>query len=185
MLNPDTEVGLDVVDHLIAELMGDDSIGVIGPRLELEDGTFDHAAKRNSPDALSAFRYLLGKRLNIDLKSSYTAPAVPEYGRGDVDAVNGAFMLMRRSVLLDVGLLDETYWMYGEDLEWCRRFRSRGYRVVYDGRVTAMHAKGGSSGKIRAPRTNWHFHWSMWRYFISDESRLPLPTCRLPLMNSG
>ena len=56
---------------------------------------------------------------------------------GEVDAVNGAFMLVRREALEHVGLLDEGYWLYMEDLDWCRRFWDRGWKVVYDGTASA------------------------------------------------
>ena len=48
-----------------------------------------------------------------------------------MDAINGAFMLLRRSAVDNVGLLDEQYWMYGEDLDWCYRFWARGWKVLY------------------------------------------------------
>jgi GT2 family glycosyltransferase len=70
-------------------------------------------------------------------------------------------MLVRRSALSTVGGLDESYWMYAEDIDWCVRYRDAGWRVVYDGRVTALHVKGASSGKRRSLRLNYHFHRSM------------------------
>lgn len=174
VLNPDTEVTGPVLRHLMQRMNDDCTIGVIGPRLVDSAGRFDHAAKRNSPGPVAAFLHLAGRALHRDLGSDYLAPQVGETESGEVDAVNGAFMLMRRSDLDRVGLLDESYWMYGEDLEWCRRFRNLGLRVVYDGSVTAIHHKGGSSGAVRAPRTNWHFHTSMWRYYRTEPRREPL-----------
>ncbi|MBC2931653.1 glycosyltransferase family 2 protein [Nocardioides sp. zg-1228] len=183
VLNPDTEVTAPMLRHLVQRMKSDPTIGVVGPRLVDALGRFDHAAKRNSPGPAAAFRHLAGKILNRDLGSDYLAPQVGETESGDVDAVNGAFMLMRRSDLARVGLLDESYWMYGEDLEWCRRFKACGLRVVYDGSVTAIHHKGGSSGAVRSPRTNWHFHASMWRYYNTESQAEP--TLRRVLVASG
>ena len=73
-------------------------------------------------------------------------------------------MLVRKSAMDLVGLFDEGYWMYAEDLDWCTRFRNAGWRVVYDGRVTAFHIKGGVAG-IRSLRLNYEFHRSMARYY--------------------
>ena len=139
-------------------------IGVVGCRLLTADGTLDHAAKRSIPDPWTAARYfalrLVGRR-----GSSYLAPEVDPLGTGDVDAVNGAFMLVRTSAMHEVGYFDEAYWMYGEDLDWCVRFRAAGWRVHYDGTVTAQHLKGGAAGGTRPLRLNYHFHKSMQLFY--------------------
>jgi len=160
LLNPDTEARWSTIEYLIEQLENDRTIGMIGCRLLLEDGSFDHAAKRRVPSPVHAMQYFVSRILGRK-SGQYLAVDVPETGTGDVDALNGAFMLVRRAALDDVGGLDETYWMYGEDLDWCVRFRKAGWRVVYDGRVTALHVKGGTSGKRRSAKLNYHFHRSM------------------------
>jgi len=77
---------------------------------------------------------------------------------------------VRREALEDVGLLDEGYWLYMEDLDWCRRFHEHGWKVVYDGRVTALHSKGGTSGKHRRLRQNVAFHRGMGRFYRKFEA---------------
>lgn len=104
---------------------------------------FDHAAKRSIPTVADAVRYFRpGAR-----DSGYLAPDVDEHGVGRVDAINSAFMLVRRAALVEVGMLDEGYFIYGEDLDWCARCRSAGWEVVYDGRVTTLHVKGATAGE--------------------------------------
>jgi len=171
LLNPDARLRAGVIDHLLSVLNSEPSIGVIGCRLITSAGEFDHAAKRNLPSPTDAAKYFLGRAIGRSL-SNYTAPSVPEIGVGDVDAINGAFMLVRASAMAEVGLLDETYWMYGEDLDWCTRFRNAGWRVVYDGRVTAVHFKGATAG-IRSWKLNYEFHKSMAIYYkkFSRDSR--------------
>ncbi|WP_081488265.1 glycosyltransferase family 2 protein [Patulibacter medicamentivorans] len=176
VLNPDTELRPNVLDHLIAELERHPEAGVIGCRLERLDGTFDHAAKRSFPTPLGAIEHFTAKlRPGGERRPlQYHAPHVEERGTGTVDAINGAFMLIRREALVAVGLLDERYWMYAEDLDWCRRFAQAGWQVRYDGRVTAIHVKGGVSGSRRSLRTNWHFHRSMGRFYRKfDAGRSP------------
>ena len=93
-----------------------------GPRLELEDGSFDHASRRSFPTPLSALGHFtgLGRREGASgALADYRAPAVES---GPVDAINGAFMLIRRAALEQVGAFDERYWMYMEDLDLCYRF---------------------------------------------------------------
>ena len=77
----------------------------------------------------------------------YTVTHLPADGTCDVGAINGAFMMVRREVLERVGLFDESFFMYGDDLDLCLRMGRAGYRVVYDGRVQMTHLKGLSVGK--------------------------------------
>lgn len=67
--------------------------------------------------------------------------------QADIDAVVGAFMLMRAKALDRAGLLDETFFMYGEDIDLCYRIKQLGWRVVYYPQVTVLHLKGTSSSK--------------------------------------
>ena len=168
LLNPDAEVREGVLDHMLTLMEERAEIGMSGCRLEQPDGTFDHAAKRSFPTPLSALAHFTGVgrggKAGVAL-AQYRAPGVGEFGKGEVDAVNGAFMLARREAVADVGLLDEGYWLYMEDLDWCRRFHQAGWKVVYDGSVTALHAKGGAAGKHRRVRQNVAFHQGMARFY--------------------
>jgi N-acetylglucosaminyl-diphospho-decaprenol L-rhamnosyltransferase len=161
LLNPDTEIWQGVLDAMSAFLAEHPRAGVAGCRLVRRDGSFDHAAKRSIPSAGDALRYFMPGRW----RSGYLAPDVPERGVGAVDAVNGAFMLMRGEALREVGLLDEGYWMYGEDLDWCTRVRRAGWDVLYNGRVTTLHLKAATSGTHRRLRQNVAFHRSMGRFY--------------------
>jgi hypothetical protein len=94
--------------------------------------------------------------------SQYRAPATES---GPVDAVNGAFMLIRRRALDEVGLFDEGYWMYMEDLDLCYRFKQAGWLTWYEPSVKIVHIKAGTSGKYRRPRLNYAFHYGMFRFY--------------------
>jgi GT2 family glycosyltransferase len=173
VLNPDTELREGVLDHLMDLLDREPDAGMAGCRLVRLDGTFDHAAKRSFPTPLAAlahFARIGGGDGAQGRLGQYRAPGVDEHSLGDVDAVNGAFMLVRREAMDEVGLFDEGYWLYMEDLDWCRRFHERGWRVLYDGRVTAVHVKGGTAGKRRAWRQNVAFHRGMGRFYRRYES---------------
>lgn len=168
LLNPDTEARPGALDHMLLKMMLDDRIGMSGCRLVRRDGTFDHAAKRSFPTPLAAVAHFtkIGRRSSAGARlGQYRSPQVPERGVGPVDAINGAFMLVRREAVEQVGLLDESYWMYGEDLDWCYRFHQHGWRVIYDGRVEFVHVKGGSSGNHRRLRQNYAFHAAMARFY--------------------
>lgn len=168
VLNPDTELRAGVLDHLLDRMDSDPTIGMCGCRLVQRDGTFDHAAKRSFPTPAAALAHFTGIGRRADASeglAQYRAPEVGEHDVGDVDAINGAFMLVRREALEQVGLFDEGYWLYMEDLDWCRRFHEHGWRVVYDGRVTALHVKGATAGAYRRPRQNIAFHRGMGRFY--------------------
>lgn len=176
LLNPDTEVGEGALERLIQVMHERPDVGLAGPRLVKPDGTLDHAAKWTfdpspGPLALGALAHFvrLGRRdwLGGSL-SRYRAPAVPEHGAGHVDALSGACMLARRDAIAAVGLLDESYWLYIEDLDWCYRFRQHGYRVWYEGTVDVLHVKGTTAkggGRHRTPRANLAFHRGLGRFY--------------------
>jgi GT2 family glycosyltransferase len=175
LLNPDTELTEGALDRALATLAERPEVGVVGVRLVKPDGTFDHAAKRSFPTLLGAVGHFTGLgrsdgRLAARL-GQYRAVDVDEHGAGEVDAVNGAFMLVRREAIDAVGLLDEAYRMYGEDLDWCLRFKRAGWTVFYDGRASVVHVKGAVSvtqrGRSRHRRlaTNIAFHRAMGRFY--------------------
>jgi N-acetylglucosaminyl-diphospho-decaprenol L-rhamnosyltransferase len=174
VLNPDTEVPAGALDHMLEVMDRRPEVGMAGCRLVMRDGTFDHAAKRSFPTPLGALAYFLRvgrSRWAPRSLAQYRAPELGEFDEGPVDAVNGAFMLVRREALREVGLLDEGYWLYMDDLDWCYRFHRAGWKVWYDGRVSILHVKGGTtvherrSGRHRGLRHNVAFHRSMARFY--------------------
>jgi GT2 family glycosyltransferase len=164
-LNPDTRLVGNALDPLVQLMEERPNIGICGCRLEREDGTFDHAAKRAFPTPLGALAHFtgIGRRTNASARlAQYRAPDVES---GPVDAVNGAFMLIRRSALERVGLFDEGFWMYMEDLDLCYRFKLAGWITWYEPRVTVVHVKGGTTGKFRSARLTYAFHYGMYRFY--------------------
>jgi len=168
LLNPDTEVFAGTLDAALARLRADEQIGMVGVKLVTESGELDHACKRSFPTPLSALAHFtgLGRRGNAPgALSQYRATDLGDDEPGEVDAVNGAFMLCRAEAVREVGLLDEGYWLYMEDLDWCHRFWDAGWKVFYDPAGVCLHVKGGSSGKRRAPKQEIAFHRGMGRFY--------------------
>jgi GT2 family glycosyltransferase len=174
LLNPDTELCDGALDHAVAALFERPEVAVLGVRLVRRDGSFDHAAKRSFPTILGAFGHFTGLGRASTARgvfAQYRAPEVDELGEGEVDAVNGAFMLVRRSAMDQVGLLDPGYRLYGEDLDWCYRFKAAGWTVWYDGGTTVVHVKGASTVRERGARrhrdlrVNFAFHHAMGRFY--------------------
>jgi|SRR5262245_30837368 len=163
-LNPDTAVTPGSLDRVIAVLEGHPAVGVAGPRLLRPDGSFDHAAKRSFPTPLSALGHFtgIGRGGSSGRLAAYRAP---EVSSGPVDAVNGAFMLMRRAAFDRVGGFDEGYWMYMEDLDLSYRLSRAGVITWYEPTATVMHVKAGTTGGERSARLVWHFHRGMFRFY--------------------
>lgn len=168
LLNPDTAVREGTLDAAIRRLESDPRIGMVGVRLVTGDGSFDHASKRSFPTPLGALAHFTGVgRMSgaPQQLSQYRAPELGEDEAGAVESINGAFMLVRREALLEVGPLDDGYWLYMEDLDWCRRFGEAGWKVFYEPAGTALHVKGGSSPDRRRPRQEIAFHRGMGRFY--------------------
>jgi GT2 family glycosyltransferase len=168
VLNPDTAIYPGSLDHMMELMESDPRIGMASCRLEQRDGTLDHASKRSFPTPFGALAHFtgLGDRLGGAF-AQYRAPELGEHEVGEVDAVNGAYMLIRKTAMDEVGLLDEGYWLYMDDLDWCYRFKRAGWKIVYDGRVSSMHVKGGTTKRKRhrGLRHNVAFHRSMGRFY--------------------
>ena len=167
-LNPDTVVPQGGIPKAVGELHRHSDVGMLGVKLVRPDGTFDHACKRGFPTVSSALYYFLGlSRLFPKSRrfARYTAGELGEDESGTVDAINGAFMLVKREAVEQVGPMDERYWLYAEDIDWCHRFWDEGWKVLYWPGVRVTHRKGGSSGDIRSWELNRAFHRSMWLFY--------------------
>jgi GT2 family glycosyltransferase len=173
LLNPDTEVYAGTLDAALARLRADAQIGVVGCKLLTESGELDHACKRSFPTPLGALAHFTGigrSRGAAGALSQYRATHLGDDEPGEVDAVNGAFMLCRAEAVREVGLLDEGYWLYMEDLDWCHRFWDAGWKVFYEPAGVALHVKGASSGARRGARQEIAFHRGMGRFYRRFEA---------------
>ncbi len=163
LLNPDTLMPAGGIAGLMTDLAAHPEAGIIGPRLLRPDGSMHLACRRSFPTPSIAFYRLSGL--------SQLFPRSPRFGRYnltfvdprtplEVDSVCGACMLIRRTVFERVGPLDERFFMYGEDLDWCLRTREAGWTVRYQPAVVVQHQHGAASRK-RAVRTTYYFFHAM------------------------
>jgi GT2 family glycosyltransferase len=164
-LHPDTRVSPGALDTVLGVLEERPEVGMAGPRLELDDGTFDHASRRSFPTPLSALGHFTGVGRRAGAQGALAAYRAPEVESGPVDAINGAFMMIRRQALDQVGAFDPRYWMYMEDLDLCYRFAQAGWTTWYEPAATVIHVKAGTSGKRRSWRLNRAFHYGMYRFY--------------------
>ncbi len=154
LLNNDTEVPPDALDGLVDYLEQHPTVAVVGPKLLLSNGTLDLACRRSFPTPEVSFYRMTGlarlfprSRRFGRYNMTYLDPDVAT----DVDAVVGACMLLRTSVIREVGLLDEQFFMYGEDLDWAYRIKQYGWRIVYYPAVHVLHYKRAASTRRAIP----------------------------------
>ncbi len=164
-LNPDTAVTDGALDTVLAALESDPDAAVAGPRLVTADGSLDHAARRSFPTPLSALGHFTGIGRRPGARGKLAEYRAPHVESGQVDAVNGAFMMMRRAAFDRVGGFDEGYWMYMEDLDLSYRLALAGWTSLYVPAATVHHVKGGTVAGERSLRLNWAFHKGMLRFY--------------------
>lgn len=167
LLNPDTVVGPTSIEACVTALFMNKHIGAIGCRLEVPNGNLDLACKRSLPTLWNSFtRLTLLSRLfpRSALFASYNLTYLDDKGSYSVGSLCGAFLMVPRIVYEQVGGLDEKYFMYGEDIDWCRTIANSGHLIWYLGTETTIHLKGGNGGK-RSPLSIRSFYDSMTIYF--------------------
>ena len=147
LLNSDTVLIDDAVQRLVNLMAADNSVGIAGCKLLFEDRSLQASCSRFPAIRVALLEELmlyklLPRRLQGELLlGGYWAH---DHAR-DVDAVWGAAMLVRREVFEQTGGFDESIFMYGEDLEWCRRVRDHGWRVTFTPEVAIVHLNHKSS----------------------------------------
>jgi GT2 family glycosyltransferase len=150
----------------------DETIGAAGPKLVLLDGALDLACRRSFPTPEISFYRMAGL--------SKLFPRSKRFGRynmtyldpdteTEVDSVVGAFMLVRRTAIQRVGLFDETFFMYGEDLDWAYRIKQAGWKVMYNPRVTVTHVKRAASRQSK--RAQREFYRAMLIFYRKHTGR--------------
>lgn len=174
LLNSDTEIpgSEGNLDILIDYMDNHKKAAVITPKIILTNGDPDKACHRGEPTPWAAFCHFsgLGKLFS---KSTIFARYHQSYKDLNVihkiDACTGAAMLIRRSAIEITGLLDERFFMYAEDLDWCRRFRENGFEIIFNPNVTIIHHKyksGIQSADINTEKvTRKWFYETMLQYY--------------------
>ncbi len=165
LLNSDTVVIGDALESCLEQIDRDSQMGALGCKVILGDGSLDHACKRGFPTPKASLYYILKlDKINPKRFGQYDALHLSEDEVGEVDALMGAFMLMPKKVLDEVGLLDEDFFMYGEDIDLCYRIKEAGYKILYYPKARIIHYKGGSSKKKRH-KVIKDFHEAMWIFY--------------------
>ena len=168
-MNPDCEIKADSLQTILAVMDNDQSIGLASCRIVDQHGHIQASCRRRFPTPKSALVRMLGLSKLFQGSDSYQDF---DYGDGSkstdpnevVEAISGAFMVVRVAALKAVGLLDPAYFMHCEDLDWCKRFAENDYKVVFVPSAEIIHAKGVSS-RSRPVGVLWTLHKGMHRFY--------------------
>ena len=184
LLNPDTEIIGGALVAIVACLDADPAVGIVGPYTQNTDGSYQ-SSRRRFPTLATAFfesTWLQPYAPKSLLDHFYVNDAPPDQTL-DVDWVQGSALMARREVYAQIGGLDEGYVMYSEELDWCRRAKDTGWRVVFLANAQITHHGGKSSDQVVA-RRQILFQQSKLRYFRKYHGAFAAQILRLFLLVS-
>ena len=168
-LNPDCFFQPAAIAPMLASLQSGERVGMVGGLLVNEDGTEQGGGRRAVPTPWRSFVRAFGLQrfANCWPKLFYDfhlhKQPLPD-SPIEVEAISGACMLVKRDVMEDVGLWDEGYFLHCEDLDWCMRFRQKGWKILFVPDARISHALGASS-QLRRVFVEWHKHKGMLRFY--------------------
>ena len=175
LTNPDCRLlGEDVLRKMVEFMDASPDIGMLGPRIVNPDGSLQYSARRFPTMLAAGFRHTLLGRLfpNNRFVRRYMMTDWAHDRIADVDWLSGSALMARKAAIDQIGLLDERFYMYVEDVDWCKRAHLAGWRVVYFPDVTISHRIGAASDQNAIEMIREH-HRSMLRYFLKYNRRSP------------
>lgn len=149
ILNPDTEVFEDTLVSMVKFMDREPDVGIATCRVELADGGLDYDCRRHFPTPWRAFCHFAGLSkifAGSKLFDQYYMGYVSSQKEHEIDSCVGAFMMVRASVFDKIGVFDEDFFFYGEDLDLCWRAGEAGYKIIYTPAAKIIHYKGAASG---------------------------------------
>ncbi|MDW8395585.1 MAG: glycosyltransferase family 2 protein [Anaerolineae bacterium] len=182
LLNPDAEVTAGALDVLLDFALAHPRIGVVGPRLRYPDGRVQSSRRRFPTLATALFESTpLQPIAPPGLLRRFYAQDLPDNIPVEVDWVVGAAMLVRWAAIQRVGGLDEGFFMYSEEVDWCRRIKADGWQVWHHPTAEVIHHEAQSSSQVAAQRMIY-FNTSKVRYFAKHHGRRQAELVRLALL---
>jgi O-antigen biosynthesis protein len=175
LINPDTIVQEDTIRVMVEFMKNHPKAGLAGCKILNPDGSFEPACRRSFPTPWVAFTKISGlSKLfpQTKLFSRYNLTYLSSEETYPVEAVSGSFMMVRKAVIEHVGGLDESFFMYGEDLDWCYRIHQAGWQIYYVHSTQIIHYKGESTR--RSSMDEIHTFYEAMRLFVEKHFRSSL-----------
>lgn len=182
LLNSDAQVQKNTIKGMLQYIRLNSDIGVITCKLVLPNGMIDPACHRGFPTPWASMCYFLGLEKMFPkskLFSGYHLGCRDLTTIHEIDCPSGAFFLTKKEVIEKVGLLDEDYFMYGEDIDWSFRIKNAGYKIIYNPNEQALHLKKQSgrshmNNSLRKKTLGYFFDTMLLFYQKHYISRYPL-----------
>jgi GT2 family glycosyltransferase len=166
LLNSDTVIQPETLQVMVSFMDQHPEVGASGCKVVLPDGRLDKACRRGFPTPAASFYYLSGLSRLFPKSSLFNQYQLTHLDPDDsypVDCLVGAFMIVRRETIEQVGLLDEDFFMYGEDVDWCYRMKQAGWGIYYYPQTSIIHYKGASSRR-KPLKIIYEFHRAMYLF---------------------
>lgn len=173
LLNPDCRIiDENALRRMVEYMDAHTNIGMLGPKIVYPDGRLQFSARRFPTLAAALFRHtpLGGLFPHNRFVRKYLMEDWDHREVADIDWLSGATLMVRKKTIEEIGLLDERFFMYVEDMDWCKRAHMHGWRVVYYPEVEVSHRIGASSDQKVIPMIHEH-RKSMLRYFLKYNAR--------------
>ena len=169
LLNSDTIVWENTLKDIYDYMERNEDVGACGCRVLLENGELDKACKRSFPNVKNSFFRLFHIPTNSK-DDNYNLTDLPDDEVYEINCLTGAFMFIRKAALDEIGLLDETFFMYGEDIDLCYRIKKAGWKIIYYGESKITHLKGASSKKQKS-KLIYEFYRAMYIYYKKHHAK--------------
>jgi GT2 family glycosyltransferase len=173
-LNPDVVVYPEMFDHLVRFMEEHPEAGICTPKVLNRDGTLQKQCRRSAARPWDAVTYFSGlsKRYPNDPRfARYLMTYLDENEINEVEAVSGSCMLIRRAVVEQIGYLDELFFAYQEDADFCFRARQAGWKVYYVPQARMLHYGGQGGSKVEVYRSIYQWHRSYFLYYNKHLAR--------------
>jgi len=167
-LNPDTDVLPDALDKLVAFMDEHPEVGICGPKVLNRDQTLQKSCRRGESRPWAVLSHFLGLAKvfpNNKIFGEYQLTYIDEDEVHQVAGVAGSCMLIRREVIDQIGYLDERFFAYQEDADYCFRAREGGWKIYYYPKAQIIHYGGQGGSRVHPYRSIYEWHRSYWIYY--------------------
>ena len=175
IINPDSKfTNPNTLSKIIEYMDSNAEIGMLGPKILNTDGSLQYSARRFPSMIAGMFRNTWLDKLFPSNKfvKSYLMSDWSHEEISNVDWLSGAALVVRKEMVNKIGMLDERFFMYCEDIDWCKRAHDAGWKVVYYPSVSVLHRIGAASDKDPYNAIRRH-HKSMLQYFLKYNANKP------------
>jgi len=170
LLNPDTEIFPDTLKTALEFMAQHPAVGILGAKMLFPDGSFQPSVRRWPTPWPIILMLLKLPKIFPHLKAidRYLAKDFDYNKLSEAEQVMGAFMLLPKKIIQEVGLLDERFFVWFEEVDYCRRVKKLDYRIYYHPGVVIIHHGGKSFNQAGVVKNQWHFFKSALLYFLKN-----------------